>query len=337
MRSALLVVRSVIVLLCTSCAMFNPALRADCDQRVSAADTRTISVIAGRIDDPNFTMSPIQSAFAQWTDLKASCREVWSGRDTQVKNLDEARLRSKQDERCEYLSREDSEDEGADASRPDGESRSQATQRTAWDQLRTECSDRWQTKFDEAHAEALKRREQIALNLCHAAIDEAWSTRVGVNAAVREVDRAVDLWNHARAICPMIWSSSDEQSYQTAIVELQRRREASKAIEDARERERQRCGGGELTGFVMLMRVGNVDASKAIGCTLAIYLVRVVNNTGDGWVIVEPTAAIRSQPLPNGSVMQNKRVRFLGMRAFNMVDGTVNAIPTFALIGTGLD
>jgi hypothetical protein len=316
--------------------MFDPSVREEvnaCYQLVGAADSRTIQVLA-RVDAPSFSMSAIRSALSQWKDVRTRCAEHWSDRYTQIASTDETKLHALQDERCEYLSGEASEDEEADASPPDSQSlgASKTLPGSAWQQLREECSERWQSRFDQTHAETLKRREQTALKRCRAAIDEAWSAKVPENAGTRGVDRSIALWNHARAICPMIWSSSDEQSYQTAIAELQRRREASKVMEDARERERQRCGGGEITGFVMLMRVGNLDASKAVGCTLDVYVVRIVNNTRDGWVIVEPAAAIRSQPLPNGSVMQNKRVRFLGMKAFTMVDGTVNAIPTFALI-----
>ena len=108
--------------------------------------------------------------------------------------------------------------------------------------------------------------------------------------------------------------------------------------EDAKRQRLHPCEGRNLAQFVFGLQYGKIEAGQALNCTLPAPYIRVLNATADGWLAVDVglgsmSAALRTrEPLMNGAFVTQRRVRFRGVRKFEMTDGTDAILPTFLLL-----
>lgn len=129
-------------------------------------------------------------------------------------------------------------------------------------------------------------------------------------------------------------------SHKQAILSAeQRRQELAELKRQAVARRHGDCGELNVMLFIMNLKLGQMDGRRMVGCQMDSPFLQVLHVTRDGWFMVgtgraEPQAALRApRDYMSGALLLRKRVKYLGLMRFVMVNGGMMTLPAFKLIG----
>lgn len=202
----------------------------------------------------------------------------------------------------------------------------------------------------EDHREVAERQPQLRTTAAHGQCLDRIAAIYLASKAGTPLSDAVAARDAARTAC----DSSEEHELladaerklarrmsleQTARSAKQRRQELAELKRQAVARRHGDCGELDVMLFIMDLKLGQMDGRKMVGCQMASPFLQVLHVTRDGWFMVgmgrdEPQAALRAPgDYMNGALLLRKRVKYLGLMRFVMVNGGMVTLPTFRLIG----
>lgn len=288
-------------------------------------------------DDPD--------AFAKWTMARETCNGMWgSEQDATVRDhllAVEERAQSRCSvavERAKSPLREKTEASSAAVALSRREEAAEA-----WSEATRRCR---KTSILVPSASFLadigaqtKQAEEALTNLrkdqCAASLEQLRAMSVKTGSSTISYGSPRDAFVTAKTTC-------DEEGAKKSLLELEPQikqlEAAAQRTRQAKEAEAGRCGGGYFLQFVASIMFQGFDPSRSKGCVLLVQAAPLINRTRDGWIMVggiqeETIGAFRStDPLMNGTMIQDRRVVFLGMETFTKVNGTVASTPSFRLL-----